>query len=285
MKKLFNYALLAVLVLFNNSCDKNLDELNENETSLTVIDPVFQLNNAIINTSFPGVTLFYELGIVQQVITPNSGVLTGANYNQDNRGNTQILWQTYYRNVIRNTKDIITRIKDVPDRSNLMNMARIIQAYAFMMLTDTYGDIPYKQGGVGYSDQVFFPVYDSQQEIYADILKELSEASAALIASGKIEAGDILYAGNIDQWKKFGYSLLLRAGMRLTEVDPATAQQVVTAAVQGGVITSNADNAVMKHDANYTQGIGNTLNSTEAANVYLAEPFVNYLKTTNLSSG
>jgi hypothetical protein len=109
----------------------------------------------------------------------------------------------------------------------------------------------------------------------------LSEASAALIASGKIEAGDILYAGNIDQWKKFGYSLLLRAGMRLTEVDPATAQQVVTAAVQGGVITSNADNAVMKHDANYTQGIGNTLNSTEAANVYLAEPFVNYLKTTN----
>ncbi len=281
MKKLFNYALLAVLVLFNNSCDKNLDELNENETNLTVIDPVFQLNNAIINTSFPGVTLFYELGIVQQVITPNSGVLTGANYNQDNRGNTQILWQTYYRNVIRNTKDIITRIKDVPDRSNLMNMARIIQAYAFMMLTDTYGDIPYKQGGVGYSDQVFFPVYDSQQEIYADILKELSEASAALIASGKIEAGDILYAGNIDQWKKFGYSLLLRAGMRLTEVDPATAQQVVTAAVQGGVITSNADNAVMKHDANYTQGIGNTLNSTEAANVYLAEPFVNYLKTTN----
>ncbi len=281
MKKLFNYTLLAVLVLFNNSCDKNLDELNENKTSLTVIDPVFQLNNAIINTSFPGVTLFYELGIVQQVITPNSGVLTGANYNQDNRGNTQILWQIYYRNVIRNTKDIITRTKDVPERSNLMNMARIIQAYAFMMLTDTYGDIPYKQGGVGYSDQVFFPVYDSQQEIYADILKELSEASAALIASGKIEAGDILYAGNIDQWKKFGYSLLLRAGMRLTEVDPATAQQVVTAAVQGGVITSNADNAVMKHDANYTQGIGNTLNSTEAANVYLAEPFVNYLKTTN----
>ncbi|MDQ3844546.1 MAG: SusD/RagB family nutrient-binding outer membrane lipoprotein, partial [Bacteroidota bacterium] len=48
-----------------------------------------------------------------------------------------------------------------------------------------------------------------------------------------------------------------------------------------GVITSNADNAVIKHNADYTQGIGNTLNSTEAANYYLAAPFVNYLKATN----
>jgi len=47
------------------------------------------------------------------------------------------------------------------------------------------------------------------------------------------------------------------------------------------VITLNADNAVMKHDANYLNPIGNTLNSTEAANYYLTEPFVNYLKNTS----
>ena len=33
--------------------------------------------------------------------------------------------------------------------------------------------------------------------------------------------------------------------------------------------------------ANYAQPIGNTLNSTEAANYYLTEPFVNSLKNTN----
>ena len=34
-------------------------------------------------------------------------------------------------------------------------------------------------------------------------------------------------------------------------------------------------------DANYVNGVGNTLNSTEAANYYLAEPFVTALKTNN----
>ena len=31
--------------------------------------------------------------------------------------------------------------------ANLYNMARIFQAYAFMVLTDEYGDIPYTEGG------------------------------------------------------------------------------------------------------------------------------------------
>ncbi len=281
MKKSFNYTLLFFLTIFGAACDKNLSDLNVNKTSPTAIDPVFQLNNAVINMSYPGSTLNYEIGIVQHIVTPNSGVLTGANYNQDNRANTQVNWQAYYRNVIRNTKDIITRTKDNADRSNLMNMARIIQAFAFMVLTDTYGDIPYTQGGAGYSDQIFFPVYDAQETIYTDLIKELTEASAALNTTGKIETGEVLYNGNIAQWKKFGYSLLLRAGMRLSKIDPGKAQQVVNTAFQGGVILTNADNAVMKHDANYTQPIGNTLNSTEAANYYLTEPFVNYMKSTN----
>ena len=42
--------------------------------------------------------------------------------------------------------------KDVPARSNLYNMARIFQAYAFMILTDEYGEIPYTEAGAGYTD-------------------------------------------------------------------------------------------------------------------------------------
>ena len=264
------------------ACDKGFDELNRNKTAPTAIDPVFQLNTAVINAALPGTpSLAYESSIVQQIVTPNSGVLTGANFNQDNRDNTQALWQGFFRNVIRNTKDIINKTRGVADRSNLYHMTRIFQAYAFMVLTDTYGDIPYVQGGTGYSDQTFFPAYDAQQAIYTDLIKELTEASAALNAAGRIEAGEVLYGGNIGQWKKFGYSLLLRAGMRLSKVDPTRAQQVVQAAVAGGVILVNTDNAVLRHDPNYLQPIGNTLNSTEAANYFLAAPFVNHLKTTN----
>jgi len=280
MKKIFQYILLLLVLAFQSSCDKGLSELNENKTSPTAIDPLFQLNNALINLSFPVSTLVYDMGIVQQVISPNGGVLAGANFNQDNRSPLSPLWQAYYRNVIRNTRDVISHTKDLPARSNLMNMGRILQAFSFMVLTDTYGDIPYTEGGLGYSDQLFLPKYDAQQVIYTDIIKELTEASGALDAAQAVEAGDILYGGNIAQWKKFGYSLLLRAGMRLSKADAAKAEATAKAALAGGVILSNADNAILRHDANYLHPIGNTLNGTEGANFFLARPFVDVLKNT-----
>jgi hypothetical protein len=69
--------------------------------------------------------------------------------------------------------------------------------------------------------------------------------------------------------------------MRLSKIDAAKAQSTVQAAVAGGVITANADNAYIRHDANFTQPIGSTLNGSEAANFYLTKPFVDQLKNTN----
>jgi hypothetical protein len=158
-------------------------------------------------------------------------------------------------------------------------MARILQAHAFMVLTDTYGEVPYVDAGKGFTEQVFLPKYDTQQTIYTAIIKELTEAAAALDATKTIETADVLYAGDVAKWKKFANSLLLRAGMRLSKVDAAQAQQVAARAAAGGVIDANADNAMVRHDANYVNPSGNTLNATEAANVYLAAPFADYLKS------
>ncbi|MDF9797995.1 hypothetical protein OKW21_003258 [Catalinimonas alkaloidigena] len=278
MNKLFIFRFLPLVLVLLLACDEGFDELNTNETEATSVDPAFQLNSAIINMSYPGSVLVYDMGIVQQIITPNSGVLTGANFNQDNRNSTENMWVNYYRNVIRSTRDIISRIEDVPERNNLLQMTRILQAHAFMLLTDTYGDIPYFEGGKAFTDQNFFPVYDPQQEVYADIISELSQATPALDASGTIENADVLYGGDIELWKKYGNSLLLRAGMRHSKIDPSTAQQVVQRAFQNGVITSNDENALIRHDANYVNGPGRTLNATEANNYYLAAPFVEYLQ-------
>lgn len=282
MKKILTYISLALLLPMVFSCSKDLDKINVNRVSPTSLDPALLLNNAIINTSFPTRTVLFEMGIVQQLVSPNGGVLAGANFNQDSRDATNAAtWSIYYQNVIKYTHDAIARTKDVPARSNLYNMARIWQAYAFMILTDSYGAIPYTEGGAGLTDQVFFPKYDQQEEIYPKLIQELTEASAALDAAGAVEASDVLYAGNIAQWKKFGYSLLLRAGMRLSKVDAAKAQSIVQAAFNGGVILTNADNALMRHDANYTSPIGNMLNGTEAANFYLVKAFVDTLKNNN----
>ncbi len=282
MKKILIYSLLVTLSVFAVSCDKGLEDLNKNKTSPTAVDPAFLLNNAVINSSFPVKSLVFDIGIVQQMVTPNGGVLAGANFNQDSRDVvTAPIWAAYYQNVIKYTYDAIQYTKAVPARSNLYNMARIFQAYVFMVLTDEYGDIPFTEAGTGYTNQTFLPKYDAQQGIYTKIIQELTEASAALNASSATEASDVLYSGNIAKWKKFGYSMLLRAGMRLSKADAAKAQATVQAAFTGGVIIDNADNGYIRHDANYNQPIGGTLNGSEAANFYLAKPFVDQLKNTS----
>jgi hypothetical protein len=274
-------SILAICLLVMSSCDKGFDDLNVNKTAALSVNPVFTLNNATVNSSFPSGILLYEMGIVQQVVSPNSGVLAGANFNQDIRDNTVQNWQRYYRSVIRNTYDVINSTKNVPARSNLYNMARILQSYAFLILTDSYGDIPYTEAAKGYTEQIVFPKYDTQQAVFAGIIKELNEATAALDATKPVENADVLYGGNIALWKKFANSLLLRVGMRLSKIDATQAQQLAQKAFQGGVMEANADNAFIKHDANYTNGVGALLNSTEANNIYLGAPFVTYLQSTN----
>ncbi len=280
MKKIICYSLL-ILFTAVTSCTKKLEELNINKVNPTSLDPILLLNNSVINTSFPTKTVIYEMAIVQQMVTPNGGVLAGGNFNVDSRDAGGATWPAYFQNVIKYAHDAIAKSKDVPARSNLYNMARIWQTYAFMILTDTHGSIPYTEGGAGLTDQIFFPKYDQQQDIYPKLIQELTDATAALSASGAIESSDVLYGGDIAKWKKFGYSLLLRAGMRLSKVDATKAQSTVQAAFNGGVITVNADNAYMRHDNNYLNPIGNMLNSTEAANWYLVKSFVDTLKNNN----
>ncbi len=281
MKKIISSFGLLLALLSLGSCDKGFDQINVNPIAAITLDRVFILNNAIVSSSFSTSTLNYDVGIVQQIVSPNSGVLTGANFNQLNNGNAEGLWLQFYRNVVRNTTDVIANTRGVPARSNLYNMARIWQAFAFMVLTDTYGDVPYLEAGKGFLDGTTFPKYDAQEAIYTDIIKELTEASAALNPAGTIEVSEVLYGGNVANWRRLGYSLLLRAGMRLSKVNAQRAQQVVQAAVQGGVFQSNADNALIRHTANYVSPVGNLLNSTEAANYYMTDVFVNALRSTS----
>ncbi len=270
MKNIFNLVAVAMLLIVASACEEGFDKLNQSKTGATSVDPIMTFNDAVI--------------AVQQLITSNSGVNVGANYNQVNVGATPAAWTNFYQNVIKYSADAISKTKSDPARKNLYNMARIIQQYGFMVLTDTYGDIPYTDAGKGYTDAVFFPKYDAQKDVYNGIISELTAAVAALDPAATVETSDVLYAGNITKWKRFGSSLLLRAGMRLVNRDAAKAASTVTAAINGSItnlITTNADNAIIKHDANFINGVGNTLNGTEAANFYLAKPFVDALKANN----
>jgi hypothetical protein len=281
MKKLpLIWTLLLALVL-TSGCENGFDQLNTNPNSPTALNPIFTFNNALVTSTFPADVLVFESGIVQQVFSPNGTVLAGANFNQNNFPRNAGLWQRYYRDVVRYLVDIIAQTKDVPARSNLYNMARIWKAHTFMVLTDTYGDVPYFEAGLGFIGGTTFPKYDKQEAIYTDIIKELTEASAAMDAAKTRETGDVMYGGDVVKWKRLGYSLLLRAGMRLSKAKPDVARQTAQQALTGGVFQSNADNSVIRNDAAaYQNPTGATLNGTEANNYYLTKNFVDYLKST-----
>lgn len=272
--------------LFATSCDQGFDEVNTNKVDPTSLAPSLVLNKAIISTTYlDGFgtlgMLTYNFGIVQQIITPYGSSLSGGNYDQINNSNTPLVWVNFYRNVVKQLVSVIDQTKDDPLQSNIYHAARIWRAYAFMILTDTYGDVPYFEAGQGYTTEIITPKYDPQQAIYKDILKELEEASAKLDPAQAAVVTDILYGGNVPRWKKLGYSLMLRAAMRLSKVEPATAQSYVQKAVAGGVFQSNGDNSVIRHTAIYNNYIANHLAAREKTNFYLTAPFVNYLKANN----
>src|SRR4051812_34519802 len=128
MKKIINYFLLSISLVLVISCDKGFDELNTSKTGATTLDPVFNLNNAVINSfsSAAGTsTLTYEMPIVQQMFSSNTGVLFGGNFNQTNISNTPLNWINYFQNVIKYTSDVIAGTKTDATRTNLYNMARI----------------------------------------------------------------------------------------------------------------------------------------------------------------
>src|SRR5690606_22322360 len=180
--------------------------------------------------------LHYELAIVQQIVTPYGGVLAGGNFNQDNRTITLGNWNKYFREALKHTTDVKEKTKDDPSRTNLYHMSRILHSFGAMVLTDSYGDVPYTAAGKGFIEGEVTPAYDSQESIYQDILIEMDQAVNGLSAQGRIETGDIFYNGDVEQWKKLGNSLMLRAAMRHTKVNPDRAREWAIKAIQGGLM-------------------------------------------------
>ena len=283
MKKIFIYLTITSIFAMTSACDKGFEDVNKNPVLATSIDPVYLFSNAEFGSAIA--TQNYQLQIVQQINTPYTGVLEGGNHNAVSDPNSNANFNSLYlqNGPVNLLTTVIFQTKDNPARSNLYNMARIWKAYVFMVLVDTYGDVPYFEAGKAYLEGINLPKYDDQKVIYDDILKELEEGTKALDATKSIEIGDLFYKGNIAQWKKLGNSLLLRAGMRYSKLDAAKAKTIVTKAVDpanGGLLSSNADNAYIAFNSTFNHPLANYFQGTERGNVYLGRAFVDYLKTT-----
>lgn len=277
--KLFRiFAVLLSFGLIFSACNTDkLQELNTDPLAATEddIDPGFILAYTQLQLSGERyenwrAQLIYQ-STMMQVFATLPGYWTGDKYTW-NPGYASSLWDRAYSNYVKDLVNLVdlTSPEKVGDNSeiNYHAIARIIKAYAFMRLTDLHGDIPYSEAGLGFLENNFAPVYDRQEDIYTGpdgIIAEL-QAAVALIDDAQPNPGvqDLIFGGNLDLWRKAGNSLLMRAGMRLTKVNPGLAQSTVEAAIAAGVMTSNDDIMKVNHtdgpDGINNNGIGDVFN-------------------------
>lgn len=245
------YTFLWGFLLLLTACTKDLQSLNENPAGYPDLDPSYQFTT--VQTAMSGDredVWRYDLLITSPMIQHLGGawgIQAGGMYQVFERNYWASHWEATYPRELKNVEDIIDKTKDTPEQSNIHAAARILRVMIFAKLTDLYGDIPYSEAIKGYTDKVFLPKYDKQEDIYTDLFKELEEAVNQLDPNKGSFKGDIFYTGDPSKWKKLGNSLRLRLGFRLSKVNSNEARKQVEAALTGGVMSSNDDIAMTKH--------------------------------------
>ena len=119
---------------------------------------------------------------IQQLATATGGISPGDKYT-DNVESYNAPWEFIYGDQLKNLAEILRQTGPEgfdQGKENLRNATRILRAFNFHRLTDYYGNVPYSDAMKGITDKNFAPAYDTQEAIYADLLKELEEATGAL---------------------------------------------------------------------------------------------------------
>lgn len=138
--------------------------------------------------------------------------------------------------------------------ANQIAVARILKAYYFWKTTDRWGDIPYSDALKGIEG--ISPKYDTQESIYTDLFKELTEAAAQIQTGQKGVGGDILFNGDMNKWKMFANTTRMMMALRLKKNSAAKGKTEFAAAIAAGVIGSSSDDIRY----NYISGDPNNYN-------------------------
>ena len=282
MKKII-YVLTIALLL--GACDNGFEDLNVDPTKANQVGISSKLTAAQLLLSSERYdnwrgNLIYCSTMMQHIATTAN--YWNGNFYTWNRGYCGALMERAYPNVIKQLEDMLLQVEQESQPAEVEAIVRILRVVAFHRLTDLYGDIPYSEAGKAVIEGNLNPKYDAQADIYSDMLAELEAAASALSAGGTSSFGsaDIMFNGNLDKWRKYANSMMLRLGLRMIKVNPAAAQEWATKAINGGVMESNADIAFVPHTAG-PEGINQNGNGEvflADGNPRLSSTFVGFLQ-------
>lgn len=255
--------MLALATICLVSCTNDFEELNTDPNRPKQITPgvmLGQLQYRIVNSSVSSARNFtHELmqvdaprsssgggGLHRYVVSPGAGV-----------------WSNFY-GYMTDIEDMYA-ISDRLSENNYKAIALVYKSWAYSILTDLHGNVPYSQATratEGYLQAEF----DDQKSIYENILQNLETANALFDDTKALTyAGDMVYSANaltsgknpgIVKWKKFCNSLRLRLLLRISKRDGEinVKEQINAILADPGkypVFTATSDDAIFRYPGTF----------------------------------
>ncbi|MDT0631042.1 SusD/RagB family nutrient-binding outer membrane lipoprotein [Rubrivirga sp. S365] len=238
-------ALVGVVAcaLTLSACD--LTELNENPNESTQPVTGFILSRAEVNLAQNYFDSFNNgrFGLLYaQYWTQNQ--YTSEDRYQYRENVVDAYWTDLYLVIsnLQELKRLVPEDEAAVSPENQVAVADIMQVFAFHVMTDIWGDIPYTEALQGRDNRV--PAFTPQEEIYPDLIRRLTEDQAMIDVAGTVP-GDLIYGGNAARWKRFANSLKMRIAMRMSDQLPDQAAQAIQEAIAAGPMNSVADAAIL----------------------------------------
>lgn len=246
------YIGLAMFMLVFSACDNGFDDINTDPNSPTATPAGNLVSNGIFNLTYTywDRDLNFEFGALMVQQMAQDEYTEEQNYNMG-ASDFNFRWGNLYSG--QNTVDPTGGMYDLvqaralveasetltdAQRANQLAAIDIFMSFTFQFVTDLWGDVPYSQAFQ--PGEYPFPAYDSQADIYTDMVSKVQAAVAAIDTSADgFDSGDVLFDGDMAAWQAFGNALLIRLGMRMSNANPTAAAAAVAAGFGGTLPTSD----------------------------------------------
>ena len=243
---------MACALFFASCSDEYMENMNTDPSKAATIDPNAQLTTAQLQTygdlSMMEIYRNYHYAFTQQLMGCWNTTNYGGRHTLDNNEMSRI-WTSFYTQSLKNIIDAQYRTAEDAEKVNINSVLRIYRVYLMSIITDTYGDAPFSEAGLGFLEGKFNPKYDKQEDIYNAFFLELEDAVNKIDPTKDKVTGDLIYAGDVTKWQQLANSLRLRFAMRISNVNPTKAQTEFENALvaNGGVITDASSDALIKY--------------------------------------
>lgn len=240
MKRILIHMLLIAGVFVVSSCDfdQYLDNPNEVTSSSTNVD--FLLNR--IQTDFAA---FYRSTSDRGQRVTRIAHQASDTYEISHQPVFQNgTWSTAYANVLNDIKTL----KDLAEKGNFrrhLAIAQTIEAYVWMVLVDTFGDVPFSEA---LDPTNFNPKLDSGAAVYTAAFNLLTEAKANFTNVSSVGTpNDFFYGRNYNRWVRLVNTMMLRYHLNRRLIDASGSTTAINALITENNFLQNGDDFVWRY--------------------------------------